>query len=475
MQVQITPNDDIEVSSLAYDSRQVEEGALFFAVKGLKTDGHLFVDQAISRGAVAIASEQPQGTRSAATWIQTRSVRRLMAQGANRFYGEPSRSLPLIGITGTNGKTTTAHLSHTILQQHSKAVMLGSINAKIGDRDLESTLTTPEAIDVQRILHEALDQGCEFGVMEASSHALFFDRVFQTYFPVSIFTNLSQDHLDFHSSLEEYFSTKQLLFQRSYNPGIRWALLNADDAFGQQLMSKTDGEVVTFGLSDNAGIHPLSCRMSFEGLETELDFFGRTLQIKSHLLGQHNLYNLMAAATACSLLGVADETIQAALAGLRNVPGRFEKVSADVPFSIIIDFAHTPDALKNVLKLAQQVAEKRVICLFGCGGDRDRGKRPQMGSIACRDSDVVIVTSDNPRTEDPQEIIDEIIPGIPNTHTDVEVIPDRKVAIRRALEIAQPGDLVLLAGKGHETYQEIKGEKFPFDEREIVRKVLCSK
>ncbi len=474
MQVQITPNDDIEVRSLAYDSRQVERGALFFAVRGLKTDGHLFVDQAVSRGAVAIASERPPGGRSTATWIQTRSVRRLMAYSANHFCGEPSRLLPLIGITGTNGKTTTTHLSHTILQQHSKAVMLGSIRTRIGNRDLESTLTTPEAIDVQRILHEALGEGCEFGVMEASSHALFFDRVFQTHFPVSIFTNLSQDHLDFHSSLEEYFSAKELLFQRSYNPGIRWALLNADDSFGQQLISKADGEVVTFGLSEKARIHPLSFRISTEGMEAELDFFDRTLPIKSHLLGRHNLYNLMAAAAACSLLGVPDKTIQAALKELRNVPGRFEKVPVKVPFSIIIDFAHTPDALKNVLELARQVTDKRVICLFGCGGDRDRGKRPQMGAIACRGSDAVIVTSDNPRTEDPQKIIDEIIPGIPKNHTDVEVIPDRKAAIRRAIEIAQPGDLVLLAGKGHETYQEIDGKTFPFDEREIVRKALCS-
>jgi UDP-N-acetylmuramoyl-L-alanyl-D-glutamate--2,6-diaminopimelate ligase len=475
MQVQITPKDDIEVSSLAYDSRQVERGALFFAVKGLTTDGNLFVDQAVSRGAAAIASEQPPSLPSPViAWIQSRSSRRLMAHAANRFYGEPSRQLSMIGITGTNGKTTTAHLCYSILQRHSQAVMLGSIETRVGNQKLESTLTTPEAIDVQRILRLALEQGCKFGVMEASSHALFFDRVFQAHFPVSIFTNLSQDHLDFHSGLEDYFSAKTLLFRHSYNPGIRWALLNIDDPFGQRLAREVDGEVITFGLTEEACIHPLEYTMSPEGLEANLGFFGKTLRIRSPLVGCHNLYNLMAAAGACSLLGVQDGTIQSALEELRNVLGRFETVSAEVPFSIIIDFAHTPDALKNVIELARQVAERRVICLFGCGGDRDRGKRPQMGAIACRGADVVVVTSDNPRSEDPQEIIDEILSGIPDDQTELKVIPDRKAAIRRALEIAQPGDLVLLAGKGHETYQEIDGKKFPFDEREIVRKVLCS-
>jgi UDP-N-acetylmuramoyl-L-alanyl-D-glutamate--2,6-diaminopimelate ligase len=352
--------------------------------------------------------------------------------------------------------------------------MLGSIETRVGNQNLESTLTTPEAIDVQRILHLALEQGCKFGVMEASSHALFFGRVFQTHFPVSIFTNLSQDHLDFHSGLEDYFSAKKLLFQHSYNPGIRWGLLNIDDPFGQRLAGEVDGEIVTFGLTEVAHIRPLDYTMTSAGLEANLGFFGRTLRIKSQLVGRHNLYNLMAAAGACSLLGVPDGTIQNALEKLQNVPGRFEKVSAEVPFSIIIDFAHTPDALKNVLDLARQVAERRVICLFGCGGDRDRGKRPQMGTVACRGADVIVVTSDNPRSEDPQEIIDDILPGIPENQTELEVIPDRKAAIGRALEIAQPGDLVLLAGKGHETYQEIGGEKFPFDEREIVRKALCS-
>lgn len=475
MQVQITPRDDIEVSSLAYDSRQVERGALFFAVKGLTTDGNLFVDQAVSRGAAAIASEQPPSVPEPGTaWIQSRSLRRLMAHAANRFYGEPSKQLSLIGITGTNGKTTTAHLCHSILQRYSRAVMIGSIETRVGDQNLESTLTTPEAIDVQRILNLALKRGCKFGVMETSSHALFFGRVFQTHFPVSIFTNLSQDHLDFHSGLEDYFSAKKLLFRHSYNPGIRWGLLNIDDPFGQRLAGEVDGEVVSFGLTEEARIRPLDYTMTPAGLEANLGFFGRTLRIKSQLVGLHNLYNLMAAAGACSLLGVPDGTIQKALEELKSVPGRFEKVSVEVPFSIIIDFAHTPDALKNVLDLASQVAERRVICLFGCGGDRDRGKRPQMGTIACRGADVIVVTSDNPRSEDPQKIIDEILPGIPETQTEVEVIPDRKAAIRRALEIAQPGDLVLLAGKGHETYQEINGRKFPFDEREIVRKALCS-
>jgi UDP-N-acetylmuramoyl-L-alanyl-D-glutamate--2,6-diaminopimelate ligase len=380
----------------------------------------------------------------------------------------------MIAITGTNGKTTTAHLIHAILQAHSKALMLGSINTVIGDEDQESKLTTPEAIDVQRILQQALQLGCRYGVMEASSHALFFDRLFGTRFPVSIFANLSQDHLDFHSSLDEYFSAKQRLFQRSYNPGIQWSLLNVDDSFGHLLVDKADGEIVTFGLSEPASIRPLDYSMSSEGLAIELRFFGRKLLVKSPLVGRHNLYNITAAAAACSLIGIPDDIIRAGIAKVPYVPGRFEKLQVKVPFSVIIDFAHTPDALENVLNLSRQVSEGRVICLFGCGGDRDRGKRPQMGEIACRSADVLIVTSDNPRTEDPLSIINDIVAGIHEDSTCVEVISDRKAAIRKALKMARRGDLILLAGKGHETYQEINGTKIPFDERKVVKELLCS-
>jgi UDP-N-acetylmuramoyl-L-alanyl-D-glutamate--2,6-diaminopimelate ligase len=290
---------------------------------------------------------------------------------------------------------------------------------------------------------------------------------------VAVFTNLTQDHLDYHQNLEEYFTAKRLLFEEDYNPGLKYVVTNRDDPFGRRLADLGTSKVVSFGTLEKSDVRLTSHKSTHEGLELDLEFFGRRLTLCSHLIGKHNLYNIMAAAAACSLLGVSDDSISSGISSLKSVPGRFERVPVEGALIIIVDFAHTPDALGNVIELAAQVSPNRVICVFGCGGDRDRGKRPLMGKIAVEKADIAIITSDNPRSEDPMSIIREIEKGIPAEATNFESIPDRVRAIHRALEVAEKGDLVLLAGKGHETYQEINGRKVDFDEREIVKEALC--
>ena len=309
------------------------------------------------------------------------------------------------------------------------------------------------------------------GVMEVSSHALAFHRVYRSSFPVGVFTNLSQDHLDFHETLEEYFQAKHLLFRHSYNPGLRSAVLNQDDGYARRIEPPSGTRVVTFGLDRTADVFPLALRTSLDATEVDLNFFDRRLSLRSSLLGEHNLYNLMSAAAACHLIGVSDDHIRQGAASLKNVPGRFERVEVKRDYAVLVDYAHTPIALKKVLDFCRQLTQKCVLCVFGCGGDRDRDKRPQMGSIAVEGADWVFITSDNPRSEDPAGIIEEICSGIPEGCTNYETLADRRGAIERALEVAKPGDIVLVAGKGHETYQEIQGQKIPFDDRAVVREL----
>lgn len=437
------------------------------------TDGHLFLDEALARGAAAVISEREADRDLPLTWIQVSSIRQFMARCANRFYGNPSKKQQLVGVTGTNGKTTTCYLIHSILNRVAPTLRMGTIDMVVGDQKLETRMTTPEAPDIQKALSYGLRRGCRHGVVEVSSHALHLQRVLECHFSVALFTNLSQDHLDFHQTLEEYFTAKRLLFQKSYNPGLQYTVTNADDPYGRRLAELSQVPTFSYGISENSEIRLSGHRSTGEGLELNIDFFGRAVTLRSPLIGRHNLYNIMAAAAACSLLGIPDDTIREGVWSLQSVPGRFERVPIEAPFTVILDFAHTPDALESVLNLASEICPKRVICVFGCGGDRDRGKRPLMGKIAVEKADLAIVTSDNPRSEDPTSIIREIEQGIPPEATNFESIVDRQQAIERALQAAQEGDLVLLAGKGHEIYQEVGGRKIHFDEREIIKEALC--
>lgn len=464
----------LEIGSLSYDSRKVGRQALFFAVRGAVTDGNLYLDQAMRDGARAVASEEPAPVGFRGGWIRAAPIRSVMSLAACNFFEHPSRRLKLVGITGTNGKTTTAYLVHSILLQQERALLMGTIKTAIGARDVPAQLTTPESIDIQAALQEALQEGCSSGVMEVSSHALHFQRVLGCHFPVAVFTNLSQDHLDFHGNMEEYRRCKSQLFRREQNPGLESAVLNLDDPAVSRLALPEGARAVRFGFSDEADVFPSHYRSSLEGTEVDLNLMGEKVRIHSPLIGRHNLSNLMAAATACRLLDFPLDAIRAGIAALPSVPGRFEKLDLPTPFSVIIDFAHTPDALGNLLHLARSVARARVICVFGCGGDRDRSKRPLMGRVALQNSDFAIITSDNPRTEDPEEIIREIESGVPSGSTSYTCIVSRREAIGRALEMARQNDLVILAGKGHETYQILDTGKVHFDEREVVREALCS-
>ena len=460
-----------EIRSLDCDSRRVKDGSLFFAIKGEQTDGHLYVDEAIRKGAVAVISSRPAPPDVDVAWIQVEAMRPSMGTLATQFYQHPSRRLQLVGITGTNGKTTTAFLTHSILERQCPALLMGTIKAKIGEWESESERTTPEAVDIQAILDRALKSGCTAGVMEVSSHSLFFHRVYRCSFPVAVFTNLSQDHLDFHKSMEEYFQAKCLLFQEHYNPGLRYAVVNGDDPFAERIELSPAVRRVTFGFSEDNDIYPVAHGTSLEGTRVDLKWFDRRLPLSSPLAGEHNLYNIMSAAIAASLVGASDEQIREGLEQMQQVPGRFERVDTKSPATVMVDYAHTPHALENVLRLCRQLTQGNVICVFGAGGDRDRGKRPSMGAVAARDADRVIVTSDNPRFEDPARIVQEIQEGIPTGATHCEVILDRREAIIRALEVGGKKDIVLLAGKGHEAYQQIQGETIPFDDREVVKEI----
>jgi UDP-N-acetylmuramoyl-L-alanyl-D-glutamate--2,6-diaminopimelate ligase len=463
---------DPEVTSLAYDSRRVQQGSLFLAVKGKVTDGNLWVMDALRRGAKAVASELPPPCGVDVVWVRVGEMRPLMALLADRFFDSPSRRVELVGVTGTNGKTTTTFVIHSVLGVLGPALLMGTVKTAVADSEMESVHTTPEAIDLQQTLREAEIHGCRYGAMEVSSHALAQYRTYGCRFPIAVFVNLTLDHLDFHGTMEAYRQAKQRLFDLDYNPGLRCAVLNADDQACAGVAVPAGVKRLFFGRSAGADVRPVRFETTVSGTEVDLEFLGRRLNLRSSLIGSHNLYNLMAAATACSCLGAPDEAIREGVARLRQVPGRFEKVDVPAPFSVVVDYAHTPDALENSLSLARQLAAGRVICVFGCGGDRDRGKRPVMGEIAARLSDRVIITSDNPRSEDPQRIVEEIRRGVDAAHDNYEVVVDRRQAIARALRTAAAGDLVLIAGKGHENYQVIQDQRIHFDDREVAREVL---
>ncbi len=447
-------------------------GTLFFAISGTRTDGHLYLDQALAKGARAVVSEGPRRVPESVSWIRVRSIRRVMALASDSFYGHPSRKLRLVGITGTNGKTTTAYLIHAILNTETKSLMLGTIQSMVGDSVAPSKLTTPESFDIQAALRQGWEAGCRAGVLEVSSHALTLDRTFGCHFPVAVFTNLTQDHLDFHATFGDYFEAKKRLFDPAYNPGLEHSVINGDDEWGSRLALQAPG-AVTFGLAPEREVRAATYETSVEGTRIEIRWPGRSLEVESRLVGRHNVYNILAAASACSALGISDAAIREGIARLQVVPGRFEILELDRPYAVVIDYAHSPDALENVLRLAREVTTGRLICVFGCGGDRDRSKRPLMGAIAAGLADLILVTSDNPRTEDPEAIIAEILDGIRSRTPNVLVITDRRSAIRQALDLARERDLVLLAGKGHETYQEVGTRRFPFDERQVVREALC--
>jgi UDP-N-acetylmuramoyl-L-alanyl-D-glutamate--2,6-diaminopimelate ligase len=463
------------VSGLAYDSRTVKRGDVFVALKGLHADGTAFARQAIDRGAVAIVSEEPAPEGVHVAWAIVADARLALALLATTFYRDPSREMRVIGITGTNGKTTTAYLVAAIFEAAGiRCGVLGTVAYKIGDELREATRTTPEAPDVQALLREMVDRGCGACAMEVSSHALTLRRVDGMSFAAAVFTNLTRDHLDFHAGMDDYFRAKRRLFEML--PRNAPSILNVDDPRCGSLM-EAGGRPLTYGMQRPADVKPGPVSFSLDGLQFDVATPRDTLHVRSKLIGKPNVYNILAAVATATGLDVSSDAIERGLQALDAVPGRFQTVSGpDDDVTVVVDYAHTDDALRNLLETARPLAHGRLITVFGCGGDRDRTKRPLMGAVAGRLSDVIVITSDNPRSEDPARIIEEIQRGItPDTRRERQsllTIVDRRQAIARAVEIARAGDVVLVAGKGHEKYQVIGDRTLAFDDVAVAREAL---
>ena len=469
------------VGGLEYDSRRVKPGDVFVAMQGESSDGNKFIDQAISARAVAIvtdsASEKP---RDGVAWAQVPHGRRALARLSANFCKKPAERLAITGITGTNGKSTTAFLLESILAVSGrKSALVGTIEYHVAGKILPAPHTTPEALELNRILGEALGQGATEAVTEVSSHALEQQRVYGIPFDVAIFTNLTRDHLDYHHTIEEYFSSKQTLFEGCGTDAPRAAVLNTDDEYGQKLVrvsKKRSSEVLTYGLA-KGDFHAEKIEITQRGTRFDLVTPQETIPIFSPLIGKVNVYNILGAAGAAHARNCAAEGISKGVAALSRVPGRFERVDCKQPFTVVVDYAHTDDALRNLTSLAREFVQQanqkgRVITVFGCGGDRDRAKRPLMGEAAGRGSDFVVLTSDNPRSEDPLAIINDAMVGLQRSGALYKTEPERKAAITLAVHDANPGDIVLIAGKGHEKVQITRAGSIPFDDVEVARQVL---
>ncbi len=477
------PSSRASIAGVTHDSRRVKKDWVFVALKGLREDGTAYAAQAAASGAAAIVSEAPKPAEVAVPWVVVRDARLALALLADQVYGQPSRQMQVIGITGTNGKTTTGYLTHALFTAAGiPCGLMGTVTYRIGSREVAAARTTPEAPDVQSMLQQMRQAGCGACVMEVSSHALTLRRVDGTRFAAAVFTNLTRDHLDFHGDMESYFLAKRRLFEML--PSDAPAIVNLDDPRGQSLVDIVR-RPVTYAINRAADVTPGPLSFTLRGLAFEAQTPRGVVQVQSRLVGRPNVYNLLAAIATGVSLGLPVEAMERGIAALAGVPGRFDVVSDHADdITVVVDYAHTDDALRNLLETARPLASKRLITVFGCGGDRDRTKRPLMGMVAARMSDVVIVTSDNPRSEDPRSIIDEVLRGIPSASRPTpertgapEVLTevDRRRAITQAVSAAQPGDLVLVAGKGHETYQEIRGKVLPFDDGAVAREALAAR
>ncbi len=475
--ISLEGNVDCNVTSLTMDSRKVEPGALFVALRGVTSDGHQFISQAIQKGAVAILiNEDHQGSFPPdIAVIRAIDPRQTIAHLASQFYGHPSDKLLTLGITGTNGKTTVTYMLQNILQSlGTPCGVIGTIGAQFFDTHIPTGATTPEPIELHQIFAQMLTAGIKIAAMEVSSHALMWHRVDGMRFDVAVFTNLSQDHLDFHSSMERYMAAKSRLFRMPGNidrPAA--AILNNDDPASEYFrpMIPEYRTVRTYGLNRSADVTAKNIREYPDSNTFNIVCSEGEFPTRIPIPGRHNILNVLASTTALMALGYSVASIASVLKKLPSIPGRMESIKQGQPFQVLVDYAHTPDALINVLEAVHPITQGRIITVFGCGGDRDKDKRPLMGNAASTRSDLTIVTSDNPRTENPTAIIDDIVPGLSKTN-EYRIIPDRRTAIQMAIRIAKEGDTVLIAGKGHENYQIIGDEKLQFDDREESRKAL---
>ena len=466
---------DRPVESIAYDSRRVQRNALFVAMRGEKVDGHEFIGQAVEKGASVIVADREE-KHLRATCVVVEDTRTSLADLSAIFYGHPAQRLKLAAVTGTNGKTTTSFLIKHICEKAGlRCGLIGTVRYEIGERVLPAIRTTPESLDLQELLAQIVNAGCRAAAMEVSSHALAQNRTRGLEWNVAVFTNLTQDHLDFHGTMESYFESKTKLFTQlgqQENKRKPAAVVNIDDRYGQQLLDKIDKRVaiVTYGMGARADFRVSNYRVEFGGTSYQLDARGKSYLVRVPLIGRFNVANSVAALAAANGLGVDLRAAVLSLGKSPQVPGRLEMVPAKRQFQVFVDYAHTPDALANVLKTLRELQPQRLIVVFGCGGDRDRQKRPLMGEMVDRQADYAIITSDNPRKEDPSRIVAAIEKGFRSTH--FEKIVDRTEAINRAIALAQPRDIVLIAGKGHENYQEFADHTIPFDDIQVARRAI---
>lgn len=470
---------DAPLVAITDDSRHVQAGSLFVAVKGEHVDGHRYIASALSAGAAAVVMQEPAAGVNR-PYVQVADSRKALGLLGSRFYGDPSGHLRMIGITGTNGKTTTSYVCKALLEAVGGRVgLIGTVSYQIGTETIPASHTTPGALELQQLLKRMVDGGCSAAVMEVSSHALAQDRVSGCEYDVAVFSNLTQDHLDFHKTMEEYFQAKLRLFTGltgKKKPNKR-AIVNGDDPSGVRIASLCSVPVWTYGITGRVDLRAEQVCLSLHGTTFLAATPAGSFPVDSHLVGEHNVYNMLAAIGVALHEGATIDQVRQAVTRVVNVPGRFERVTAGQSFTVVVDYAHTEDALVRLLSAAQALKAGRIITVFGCGGDRDRGKRPKMGRAAVQHSDVVILTSDNPRTENPLSILEEVEVGVREAlqqrpSVTYQKVPDRREAITTAMRIAQAGDMVLIAGKGHEDYQIIGTQKIHFDDREAARDAI---
>jgi len=477
---------DFEVKGISCNSKQVSDNFIFVAIEGTRIDGHKFIDEAIERGARAVVvTSHPSNTLGAgksevrshgkAAIIQTEDARKALAKLAASFYEEPSKKIKVVGVTGTNGKTTITYLLESLLKEAGfQPAVIGTVNYRFRDKIIPSGNTTPGPLELQSLLSDMVNGGASHAVIEVSSHALSQDRTEAINFDSAIFTNLTQDHLDYHGTIEDYFQAKAKLFK---GLGLNsFVVINNDDKFGKRIIEFTHSpEIITYGIEEEADITASDIKIDISHTEFTLNAFKEKMNFKIKLIGSHNIYNVLASLAWAFKEGIDKTVIKCALENFNFIPGRLERISCEKDFSVFVDYAHTEDALNNVIRALKQISRGRIIVVFGCGGERDKTKRPKMGRIVTELADYTIITNDNPRSEDPGEIIKDILKGIEKDN--YCIIPERKDAIKKSLSMAQRGDVLLIAGKGHENYQILNDKRIHFDDREVVRECLshCAK
>lgn len=464
----ICGDSEVEVNEIQYDSRKLKENDLFVCIEGYNTDGHKYISNACKSKVSAIICTKVPESLPECTLIKVSESRKVLALISANYYGHPEKKLKLIGITGTNGKTTSTYMMKKILESTGEKVgLIGTIANYIGNEKIDSSRTTPESLELFQLFNKMLEKGVKYCVMEVSSHSLYLNRVYGIEFNEGVFTNLTQDHLDFHKTFENYYNAKLILFKNS-----KTSVINMDDKYGKKVYSDLENNKITYGINENVDLKAENIKLHSRGIEFDMKYLEKSVHINLNIPGRYNIYNALGSAAACMLEGLTMEQIKIGIEALKAVPGRCEAFEADrkLDFDIIIDYAHTPDSLMNILKTTREFTKNKLIVVFGCGGDRDSLKRPIMGDIGTSMSDIAIITSDNPRSEEPMKIIEDIINGVKKDN--YIKIEDRKEAIKKAITIAEKGDVIVIAGKGHEDYQVLKEGKIHFDEREVVAEIL---